>query len=148
MAADGAIPLLHRAYDGGAGEVAQVVDTMNRLKTLAGPRSFLLVGDSKLISYTNVTAMIRNGTTCSVVNTVQWTPRRLSVSALARGRHGTEATSGSAPSVGYPAAVGTPAASIGPYPPAIGLRITTRSASTGRSRTCVASPGPSLTTPM
>src|SRR6266542_1665161 len=46
------------AYDGGAGEVAQVVDTMNRLKTLAGPRSFLLVGDSKLISYTNVTAMI------------------------------------------------------------------------------------------
>src|SRR6266545_2816269 len=58
VAADGAIPLLHRAYDGGAGEVAQVVDTMNRLKTLAGPRSFLLVGDSKLISYTNVTAMI------------------------------------------------------------------------------------------
>src|SRR6266498_140006 len=33
VAADGAIPLLHRAYDGGAGEVAQVVDTMNRLKT-------------------------------------------------------------------------------------------------------------------
>ena len=58
VAADGAIPVLHRAYDGGAGEVAQVVDTMNRLKTLAGPRSFLLVGDSKLISYTNVTAMI------------------------------------------------------------------------------------------
>src|SRR6266566_4503830 len=49
---------LYGAYDGGAGEVAQVVDTMNRLKTLAGPRSFLLVGDSKLISYTNVTAMI------------------------------------------------------------------------------------------
>jgi hypothetical protein len=31
VAADGAIPVLHRAFDGGAGEVAQVVDTMNRL---------------------------------------------------------------------------------------------------------------------
>jgi hypothetical protein len=58
VTADGAIPLLHRAFDGGAGEVAQVVDTMNRLKTLAGPRSFLLVGDSELISCANVTAMI------------------------------------------------------------------------------------------
>jgi hypothetical protein len=58
VAADGGIPVFHRAYDGGAGEVAQVVDTMNHLKTLAGPRSFLLVGDSKLISYTNVTAML------------------------------------------------------------------------------------------
>ena len=58
VAADGGIPVLHRAFDGGAGEVAQVVDTMNHLKTLAGPRSFLLVGDSKLVSYTNVTAMI------------------------------------------------------------------------------------------
>ena len=57
VAADGGIPVFHRAYDGGAGEVAQVVDTMNGLRTLAGPRSFLLVGDSKLISYTNVTAM-------------------------------------------------------------------------------------------
>src|SRR6266542_729236 len=57
VAADGGIPVLHRAYDGGAGEIAQVVDTMNHLKTLAEPRSFLLIGDSKLISYTNVTAM-------------------------------------------------------------------------------------------
>jgi hypothetical protein len=58
VAADGGIPVFHRAYDGGAGEVAQVVDTMNHLKTLAGPQDFLLVGDSKLISYTNVTAML------------------------------------------------------------------------------------------
>jgi len=57
VSADGGIPVFHRAYDGGAGEVAQVVDTMNQLRTLAEPRSFLLVGDSKLISYTNVTAM-------------------------------------------------------------------------------------------
>ncbi len=58
VAGDGGIPLFHSAYDGGAGEVAQVVDTMNALKTMAGPRSFLLVGDSKLISYTNITAML------------------------------------------------------------------------------------------
>ena len=63
MAADGGIPVFHRAYDGGAGEVAQVVDTMHALKAMAGPRSFLLVGDSKLISYTNVTAMLDAGVT-------------------------------------------------------------------------------------
>src|SRR6266508_2793579 len=57
VAADGAIPVLHRAFDGGAGEVAQVVDTMNRLQTLAGPRDILMIGDSKLVSYGNVTAM-------------------------------------------------------------------------------------------
>jgi hypothetical protein len=62
-AADGGIPVFHRAYDGGAGEVAQVVDTMKALKAMAGPRSFLLVGDSKLISYTNVTAMLDAGVT-------------------------------------------------------------------------------------
>jgi hypothetical protein len=58
VAADGAIPVLHRCFDGGAGEVAQVVDTMNQLKTLAGTRDFLMIGDSKLVSYSNVTAMI------------------------------------------------------------------------------------------
>jgi hypothetical protein len=61
VSADGGIPVFHRAFDGGAGEVAQVVDTMNQLKTLAGPRDFLMVGDSKLVSYTNVTAMIDAG---------------------------------------------------------------------------------------
>ena len=58
VTADGAIPVFHRAYDGNAGEVAQVVDTMKHLRELAGPRRFLLVGDSKLLSYTNVSAMI------------------------------------------------------------------------------------------
>lgn len=58
VSADGGIPVFCQAYDGGAGEVAQVVDTMNRLRTLAGPRDFLMVGDSKLISYPNVTAML------------------------------------------------------------------------------------------
>ena len=63
VVADGGIPVFHRAYDGGAGEIAQVVDTMNALRAMAGPRSFLLIGDSKLISYTNVTAMVDAGVT-------------------------------------------------------------------------------------
>jgi transposase len=57
VSADGAIPIFSRAYDGNAAEIAQVTDTMRALQTLATPRSFLLVGDSKLISYPNVTAM-------------------------------------------------------------------------------------------
>jgi transposase len=57
VSADGGIPVFHRAFDGNAGEVAQVVDTMKALRKLAAPRGFLMVGDSKLISYTNVTAM-------------------------------------------------------------------------------------------
>ncbi|MBB5155134.1 IS1634 family transposase [Saccharopolyspora phatthalungensis] len=58
---DGGIPVLHRGYDGGAGEVAQVVGAMTALKNLAGPRDFLLVGDSKLISYGNLHAMVTAG---------------------------------------------------------------------------------------
>ena len=57
VAADGGIPVFHHAYDGGAAEVAQVVGAMTALKQIAGPRSFLLVGDSKLISYANAAAM-------------------------------------------------------------------------------------------
>jgi transposase len=47
----------HRAYDGGAGEVAQVVEAMTALKDLAGQRELLLVGDSKLLSRGNIVAM-------------------------------------------------------------------------------------------
>jgi hypothetical protein len=57
VAADGGIPVFHHACDGGAAEVAQVTGAMNALKQIAGPRSFLLVGDSKLISYANAAAM-------------------------------------------------------------------------------------------
>jgi Domain of unknown function (DUF4277) len=57
VAADGGIPVFHHAYDGGAGEVAQVTGAMTALKKIAGPRTFLLAGDSKLISYTNAAAM-------------------------------------------------------------------------------------------
>src|SRR5271166_3377834 len=57
VAADGGIPVFHHAYDGGAGEVAQVTGAMTALKKIAGPRTFLLVGDSKLISWANAAAM-------------------------------------------------------------------------------------------
>jgi transposase len=57
VAGDGGIPVWQHAYDGGAGEVAQVVGAMTALRELAGRRGFLLVGDSKLISRTNVVAM-------------------------------------------------------------------------------------------
>jgi Domain of unknown function (DUF4277) len=53
----GGVPVFHRAYDGGAGEVAQVQAAMQALQQLAGPRRLLLVGDSKLVSYPNLRAM-------------------------------------------------------------------------------------------
>jgi len=59
VSADGGIPLWHRAYDGGAGEVAQVVPAMEALSKLAGIRRFLMVGDSKLVSYPNLAAIIK-----------------------------------------------------------------------------------------
>src|SRR5664280_2723755 len=58
VSADGGIPIWHRAYDGGAGEVAQVVPAMEALSKLAGMRRFLMVGDSKLVSYSNLAAII------------------------------------------------------------------------------------------
>jgi transposase len=57
-AADGAVPVFFAAYSGGAGEVSQVVGAMEALRRLAGPRRFLLVGDSKLLSYLNIAAMV------------------------------------------------------------------------------------------
>jgi transposase len=54
VSGDGGVPVFHRAYDGGAGEVAQVAGAMRALRTLAGERRFLLVGDSKLVSYANL----------------------------------------------------------------------------------------------
>lgn len=58
-AGDGGIPLYHRAYSGGAAEVSQVTGAMTALKKIAGARTFLLIGDSKLISYDNVAAIAK-----------------------------------------------------------------------------------------
>jgi len=57
VAGDGGIPVFHRAYDGKAGEINQVVAAMESLRKMAGEKRFLLVGDSKLVSYTNLSAM-------------------------------------------------------------------------------------------
>ncbi len=61
VSADGGIPVWHRSYGGGAGEVAQVVPAMEALSKLAGERRFLMVGDSKLVSYPNLRAMTEAG---------------------------------------------------------------------------------------
>jgi transposase len=58
VAGDGGVPVWHRAYDGGAGEVAQVAGAMRALAELAGERRFLMVGDSKLVSYANLRAIM------------------------------------------------------------------------------------------
>jgi transposase len=63
VTADGGIPVFHRAFDGRAGEVNQVVGAMESLRKMCSPRTFLLVGDTKLVSYGNVASMTRAGTT-------------------------------------------------------------------------------------
>jgi hypothetical protein len=56
-AGDGGIPVYARAYSGGDAEISQVTGAMKALKKIAGAKKFLLVGDSKLISYDNVAAI-------------------------------------------------------------------------------------------
>ncbi|MBM0238004.1 IS1634 family transposase [Micromonospora sp. ATA32] len=63
VSADGGIPVFHRAFDGGAGEVAQVIPMMKALQQMATARRLLIIGDSKLISYGNLTAMHADGVT-------------------------------------------------------------------------------------
>lgn len=63
VASDGGIPIFHRAFDGRAGEVNQVIGAMESLRTMCTPRRFLLVGDSKLISFGNVASMNAAGVT-------------------------------------------------------------------------------------
>jgi transposase len=61
VTADGGIPLHARVFDGPAAEVSQVVGAMKDLRTMAGTRGFLMVADSKLVSYANVTALLAAG---------------------------------------------------------------------------------------
>jgi transposase len=58
VTADGGVPVFTRAYDGGAGQVGQVVGAMQALQKHAGPARMLIVGDSELVSYTNLATMI------------------------------------------------------------------------------------------
>lgn len=57
VSADGAIPLLATAISGGTGEITQVVTAIARFQRTAGVKRFLMIGDSKLISYDNLTAL-------------------------------------------------------------------------------------------
>jgi hypothetical protein len=63
VTSDGGIPILHRAFDGNAGEVNQVVGAMTSLKKMCAERSFLLVGDSKLVSFDNLRQIAAAGVT-------------------------------------------------------------------------------------
>jgi transposase len=63
VSGDGGVPVFGRAFDGGAGEVGQVIGVMKALQELATPRRMLIIGDSKLISYANLAAMDADGVT-------------------------------------------------------------------------------------
>ncbi|MFD7916345.1 IS1634 family transposase [Streptomyces sp. NPDC059752] len=58
VSADGGIPVHARVFGGGAAEVSQVVGAMKDLREMAGEQGFLLVADSKLVSYANVAALL------------------------------------------------------------------------------------------
>jgi hypothetical protein len=63
VSGDGGIPVFHRAFDGKAGEVNQVIGAMEALKAMTAERKFLLVGGSKLVPYANLAAMVAAGVT-------------------------------------------------------------------------------------
>src|SRR6266567_2971115 len=57
VSADGAVPLLATAISGGTGEITQVVGAIQRFQRTAAVKRFLMIGDSKLISYDNLAAL-------------------------------------------------------------------------------------------
>lgn len=57
VTSDGGVPVFHRGFDGRAGEVNQVVGAMESLRAMCGERRFLMVGDTKLVSYANLAAL-------------------------------------------------------------------------------------------
>ncbi|MET7544141.1 IS1634 family transposase, partial [Streptomyces sp. NPDC005507] len=61
VSADGGIPVHARVFSGGAAEVSQVVGAMKDLRAMAGAQKFLMVADSKLVSYANVSALLAAG---------------------------------------------------------------------------------------
>ncbi|WP_307791419.1 IS1634 family transposase [Streptomyces actuosus] len=58
VSADGGIPVHARVFGGGTAEVGQVVGAMRDLSAMAGEQEFLMVADSKLVSYANVAALL------------------------------------------------------------------------------------------
>ncbi len=61
VVADGAVPLLAKAITGGAGEITQVVTAIKQFQAAANIKRFLMVGDSKMVSYDNLTALASAG---------------------------------------------------------------------------------------
>ncbi|MFE5595153.1 IS1634 family transposase [Streptomyces sp. NPDC056549] len=61
VSADGGIPVHSRVFSGASAEVSQVVGAMNDLKAMAGTHEFLMVADSKLVSYSNISALLEAG---------------------------------------------------------------------------------------
>lgn len=61
VSVDGGVPLFARAFSGGAGEVGQVVEAMQGMQKLAQARRFLMIGDSKLVSYGNLRELSDSG---------------------------------------------------------------------------------------
>ncbi|WP_229865074.1 IS1634 family transposase [Streptomyces naganishii] len=61
VSADGGVPVHARVFGGGAAEASQVVGAMRDLSQLAGEQKFLMVADSKLVSYRNVAALLQAG---------------------------------------------------------------------------------------
>jgi transposase len=59
VSGDGGIPVLSRVFDGGAAEVSQVVEAIQQMQAIAGAQRFLMVADSKLVSYDNLTALTK-----------------------------------------------------------------------------------------
>jgi transposase len=59
VSGDGGIPVHARVFGGGAAEVSQVIGAMKDLRKMAGEQEFLLVADSKLVSYPNVNALLK-----------------------------------------------------------------------------------------
>lgn len=57
VAGDGGVPVFARVFDGGAAEVSQVVGAIQAMHRIAAGKEFLLIGDSKLVSWGNITAL-------------------------------------------------------------------------------------------
>lgn len=51
---DGGVPIMARPFDGRAAEINQVVGAMESLRDVCAQRRFLLIGDSKLVSFDNL----------------------------------------------------------------------------------------------
>lgn len=60
---DGGVPIMARPFDGRAGEINQVVGAMESLRDMCDQRRFLLIGDSKLVSFDNLSAITAAGVT-------------------------------------------------------------------------------------